>query len=89
MSEQQDKHEIKKWFGHVRGNLVKNIRLKIETDSTAMYRVGSFFMTCGISLETANVFALELARKIAYLEPKKIVLNKDEGIEQQIDVCQN
>lgn len=89
MSNQKENFEIRKWFGHTRGNLIKNIRMKIEADPASMFRVASFLMSVGVSLEDANVFALELARKIAYLEPKKLILTKDGEVETHIDVCQN
>lgn len=57
--------EAAKWMGHMRGNLLTRIRTLIEKDPAAMIRVGKFFEQVGLGMESANVFALQLAVKFA------------------------
>lgn len=86
---QKDNYEARKWIGSVKGNLLKNIRTKIEEDSGAMYRVGAFLSSVGVSLLDANIFALELAKRIAYINMAKAKVSEKEGLEQHFEVYKN
>ena len=69
-NEEMQKKIKKKWMTSVRGALLKRIREKIESDPIAMRKVGVFLATAGVSLVEANIFALEIACKMAYTDSR-------------------
>lgn len=49
----------------VRGGLLNQIRNRTEKNPVAMQSVGKFLDDLGLNLETANIFALQLALNVA------------------------
>ena len=77
--ENESREDRKQWMGAVRGNLLRQITTKIETDSAAMIRVGMFLSEIGTTLLKANVFALQLAVRYAEGNRKPVVKNGSAG----------